>query len=269
MKRKKVEGGRATIVLGGGVGPLAGILLHQSVIRHTPNVRTDPDHIDVWHVSTASRLPDRTAFLLGEEILNPAEEMARNICAVTEVLVGRGESCVVAIPCATFHAPPIFSVFERIVRQRMGFFHVVHLVGQTISHLAQLPMFPRKIGVLSTKGSWQLGVWRDPLFAAGFEVVELDSTEIDELHAAIYDPSYGLKATHAPTRRAEQVVLSSSRCLLERGAQALILGCTELPFVVGAVRDEFGSTLVVCDPIEVQAKALVSAALFPSTLRSE
>lgn len=268
MKRLPEERNRSAIIIGGGVGPMAGILLHQSIIRNTPEVGADSDHIDIWHISASSRLNDRTAFLLGQEIKNPAEEMASNICVVAGSLAERGQSWVLAIPCATFHAPPIFSVLEGILTQRMGRYKVIHLVEQTIAHLALLPASPKKIGVLSTKGSWRLGVWRNPLTAAGFEVVELDSAGADELHSAIYDPAYGLKATHAPTRRAEQIVLSSGRKLLDLGAQALVLGCTELPFVVGAVRDKFGGTLVVCDPIEIQAKRLVAASLAGSSLSS-
>ena len=99
------------------------------------------------------------------------------------------------------------------------------------------------------------------------QVVELDEEQIGPLHSAIYDPDYGLKAATPPTRRAEQSVLLAGRQLLERGAEALVLGCTELPFVANSVMTSFGGSVVVCDPVEVLARRIV-ADVSPFAMRS-
>lgn len=251
---------RPAIILGGGVGPLAGVLLHQAIIRNTSDTRSDADHIDVWHIAAVRGLPDRTAYLLGHESKNPAEQMAANVSALGRILAEQHRDWLVAVPCATFHSPQIFDVFLREVKCREGYGGVVHLVQETIHHLLSLPGKPEKIGVLSTKGSRRAGVWREPLKAVGLEAVELDLPSAEELHAAIYDPEYGLKATHAPTQRAEEAVLTASSRLLDRGAQVLVLGCTELPFVGTSIVESYGDTVVVCDPLDILSRQLVLAA---------
>lgn len=261
------EESQPAIILGGGVGPMAGVMLHQAIIRNTPHTRDDSDHIDVWHISTVKNLPDRTAYLVGREQRNPAEQMATNVTSIGRLLAAESRSWLVGVPCATFHAPRIFDMFAEKVLTAPGCRGIVNLVEQTIIHLMSVPARPVRVGVLSTLGSYREGVWRKPLAGAGFEVVDLAEEEALALHAAIYDPTYGLKAVQPSTRRAEQAVLHASVQLVERGAQAIVLGCTELPFVGGAVAGRFGSTLVICDPLDIQSRTLVALASRPSMRR--
>lgn len=247
------------MIIGGGVGPMAGVLLHQAIIRNTPNVQRDSDHIDVWHVSAVAGMPDRTAFLVGEEFQNPAKQMAANVKAVGEILTGRGQAWRVAIPCATFHSPQIFDVFQKELESAEGYLGTAHLVQETIKHLRGLPGAPQRVGVLSTEGAYRAGVWRDALLATGLDVVELEPDGVSSVHAAIYDLCYGLKAVYPPTRRAEAAVLDGVRVLLDDGAQAIVLGCTELPFLGDALVSKYGGTLVVCNPIEIQARSMTLA----------
>lgn len=247
---------RPAVIIGGGVGPMAGVSLHQAIIRNTSNVSSDSDHIDVWHISAVQGLPDRTGFLTGNERRNPAELMAENIMSVGAVLNDRGQRWLVAVPCATFHSPRIFDAFQRLIEGAEGYLGTSHIVGETIRHLRSLPAEPRRIGVLSTMGSYRAGVWRDPLAMAGLEVVELGLQDAQALHNAIYDRKYGLKAIHPPTRRAEAAILEAAGLLLKAGAQVIVLGCTELPFVTASLSNRYGGTVVLCDPVEVQARKL-------------
>lgn len=236
---------------------MAGVLLHQAIIRNTPRVQRDSDHIDVWHVSAVSGLPDRTGFLVGDEISNPAEKMVANVREVSEILERRGQKWWAAVPCATFHSPRIFDLFQNRLALESGYCGVTHIVNVTISHLLTLTERVRKVGVLSTLGSYRFGVWRDPILAAGLELVELPPESANALHSAIYDPRYGLKAIHPPASRAEKAVLESAEVLIKQGAQAIVLGCTELPFVAELLRIKYGCSVLMCDPIEIQAKAVV------------
>lgn len=251
---------RPAIIIGGGVGPMAGVSLHQAIIRNTCGVSRDSDHIDVWHIAAVGGLPDRTGYLLGLNEDNPARKMAGNVCAVGGILASQRREWVVGVPCATFHSPRILDVFQQEIQLAEGCLGLVNMIDQCIDHLCKLSVRPERIGVLSTKGSYETGVWRDPLAASGFEAIDLPAAEAELLHAAIYDPNYGLKAVTPPTRRAEQAVLRAGRVLLSQGAQALVLGCTELPFVSHAVANEFGAAVVICDPVDIQAKRLVSIA---------
>ena len=57
---------RAKIIHGiiGGVGPMAGVKLHEKIIEFTPTDGTDQSHLCVHHISQSQYIPDRTRFLL-------------------------------------------------------------------------------------------------------------------------------------------------------------------------------------------------------------
>ena len=63
----------AAVGIGGGVGPMAGCMLHQLIIENTLS-RGDQDHLDVFHVSRSSAVNDRTAFLEGTICDNPGRD---------------------------------------------------------------------------------------------------------------------------------------------------------------------------------------------------
>ena len=54
------------LVVLGGMGPRAGIELHQRILQNTVTDGTDQAHLDVLHVAMPSRVHDRTAFLADE-----------------------------------------------------------------------------------------------------------------------------------------------------------------------------------------------------------
>jgi aspartate racemase len=64
------------IVIGGGVGPMAGVELHKKIINSTKTSGTDQDHLDIVHLSFPSLVNDRTKFLLKGDDVNPGERMA-------------------------------------------------------------------------------------------------------------------------------------------------------------------------------------------------
>jgi len=66
------------IIIGGGVGPLAGVELHNKIIEYTLTDGTDQSHLKVYHLSCPSFIPDRTEFLLGNINTNPAQGNAPN-----------------------------------------------------------------------------------------------------------------------------------------------------------------------------------------------
>ena len=53
-----------------GVGPIAGVKLHEKIIQFTPTNGTDQSHFCVHHVSQSQYIPDRTKFLLSEQKTN-------------------------------------------------------------------------------------------------------------------------------------------------------------------------------------------------------
>ena len=54
----------------GGVGPMAGVKLHEKIIQFTPTNGTDQSHLCVHHISQSQYIPDRTTFLLSNMTLS-------------------------------------------------------------------------------------------------------------------------------------------------------------------------------------------------------
>ena len=108
------------------------------------------------------------------------------------------------------------------------------------------------VGLLGTRFTMEMGFYRDRLSARGLTsfIPEVDRTN---LNGIIYEElCKGI--VREPSR---QVYLRAIELLAARGAQAVILGCTE----IGMLIDDSISPLPVYDTTELHAKALVSAAI--------
>ncbi len=236
----------------GGVGPFAGLDLQKKLLAQTV-AQTDQGYLTVASLSQPSTIPDRTAYLLGETELNPARPILEQLLLLEKI----GAS-VAGVPCNTAHAPPIMDVIEQGLiasGSRLRLLHMIHEVG----HLLQRH-YPsvHTVGVLSTTGTSKSRVYPQVLEPFGFEVVDLDEQLLTEtLHSAIYDKQYGIKACGWATDKARDAILLAAGYLRDRGAQAIILGCTELPLALEG-KEAFGLPLV--DSTLALARALIRAA---------
>jgi aspartate racemase len=110
----------------------------------------------------------------------------------------------------------------------------------------------RRVGLLGTRFTMEMSFYKDRLKACGLDVLVPDE-EGPALNAIIYDElCHGI--VHDVSR---QIFVKSIQRLAERGAQAVILGCTE----IGMLIDETSIPLPVFDTTDLHAKALVAAAL--------
>lgn len=251
------------IVLGGGVGPMAGLALHQAIIQQTPTDGRDQSHLSVLHISVPRQVPDRTEFLLGMVEENPGVPMARLVAAAVRQVPPEGLPALVGVPCNTFHAPEIVAAFsDELHRQLPHPLHeqleFVHMVNATVAHVAHVAHAadarPRKVGVLSTTGTRSVGLYERALAAAGLDILQVPEEEQRHLHEAIYNLQWGLKAVSPPDPRAVRCVEHYAAMLTDARADALILACTELPLAL--TTRQFRGVPVI-DPVQVLATQLV------------
>ncbi|MGH2567114.1 MAG: aspartate/glutamate racemase family protein, partial [Bacteroidota bacterium] len=86
----------------------------------------------------------------------------------------------------------------------------------------------------------------------------------DKVHPAVYDRRYGIKALSNPvTERARKSLLAAIRWLRKEGAEAVILGCTEIPL---AIPEKKIDGVVLIDPTLILARSLIKA-VSPAKLR--
>lgn len=243
----------------GGMGPHAGLDLVQKIIDQTA-ASTDHDHVPVALLSYPAHIPDRGDFLFGRTAVNPADAMA----AIAVQLEALGAT-VAGIPCNTAHAPPIFDALQAALAEGGHRLRLLHMLDETARFLREHYPGLRRVGVLSTLGSYRFEIHTRMLADGGFEAVLPDPSVREHIvHRTIYDPGYGLKAQSNPVSPiARQCVLDAIDHLRGKGAEAVVLGCTELPL---AVPEAEVCGVPLLDPALVLARALIQAT-YPDRLK--
>ena len=110
----------------------------------------------------------------------------------------------------------------------------------------------KRVGLLGTRFTMEMGFYRERLEARGLQVLvpEVDRTN---LNGIIYD-ELCLGIIRDESR---QIYVDAIRLLQARGAEAVILGCTEICMLI----DDDSSPIPTYDTTDLHAKALVAAAL--------
>lgn len=240
------------IIIGGGVGPMAGVKLQEYVIQNTDNGGVDQGHLDVIHMCMPSKISDRTKYLLNQAQTNPGQQMAEIINPIIDAY--QSDKLLIGVPCNTFHAPPIFDSFIENLNPHPDLV-VINMIDATIEFIQQSLPTLEKIGLMSTTGTRELNIYTDKINNLGIELVQVSKETQVELHDTIYNPDFGIKSHSAPvTKIARERFLSYSQYLISHSANAIILGCTEIPL---ALPETNIGNVVLVDPMQALAKKLV------------
>lgn len=232
-----------------GAGPLAGLDVAQKIIGETLAQR-DQDHLPVVLLSLPEEIPDRTEFLLGRITENPGPAIGK-IFLRLEMAGAK----VAAIACNTAHAEPIFKEINALVVAAGSQLQVLNIIEESVSEIHKQFDHGATLAVLSTRGTHDQKLYRSPLEAAGFTVLEPDEEGVNRVHQAIYDPQYGIKASaDFFNGRGVQDLVKEIDILIERGAEAILLGCTELPL---AVTDRSYKRIPIIDPNLILARRFI------------
>jgi aspartate racemase len=236
----------------GGAGPFAGLDLQAKILTHTI-ASQDQDYLTVINLSHPSQLPDRTAYLLGETAVNPAQAIFQQLQTLE-----RAGANVAAIPCNTAHAPAIFDTVLAQLSAAGSHLKFLHMIQETASYLRQHHPHIRHIGVLSTTGTYRARTYPQLLEPIGFEVLVPDEiVQETAVHPAIYHPQHGIKIHGKATPQAQKWLQQGINSLRQQNAEAIILGCTELPLAVNAAHLD---SMIIIDPTVILARALIREA---------
>jgi aspartate racemase len=116
------------------------------------------------------------------------------------------------------------------------------------------------IGLLATSGTVTSRVYHAAFEARGMGLIVPDEFHQQKVMSAIYGP-LGVKAGHVDGM-CKMELLQAVAHLAERGAQVIILGCTELPLVLSQT-EAFavaGATVAILDPTDILARKCASLA---------
>lgn len=223
----------------GGVGPQATAYFLDMVVRLTAADR-DQDHLDMVVLNHAS-IPDRTAFILGESDEDPGPVMAED----ARRLAAFGVDFLV-LPCNTAHH------FTREIEDAVDV-PLVNIVAETVAEVRRRVADLTAVGLLATSGTVRAGVYQRAIEEAGARTVLPDAQGQASLMRIIYDQ---VKAGRPVDVEEFRALVAGLRA---QGAQAVVLGCTELS-VVAADFDLLAQDAGLVDSLDVLARRTIERA---------
>lgn len=203
-----------TIGVLGGMGPWATLDFFEKILRLTP-AKTDQEHLRVI-IDNNPKIPDRSPAIVGT-----GEDPTPALVAGARTLQQAGADLIV-IPCNTAHY-----FYERI--QNAVSIPVLHIMEEVAATVREEVPSARVLGILATAAAVSSGLYDRACARKGIEVVNPDPAGQQVVNRAIYAVKGGQMGPEI-TAGLRKIVDG----LVRRGAQALVLGCTELPFVLKA-----------------------------------
>jgi aspartate racemase len=234
----------------GGVGPQAGLDFLQKIFANT-KAKKDQDYLNCILISCPSIIPDRTGFLLdsAKEKENPAFGMFESARRLYIAGVR-----IAAVACNTAHADKIFSPFCSMVKESMPDMKVVNMLEICAAYAKESQI--SRLGLLATIGTHMSRVYHEYFREEdGFLLIEPDSAGQSNIHEAIYSEDFGIKAqSQKISSEAIERINHEILALAEKGAEAIILGCTELPLAAQGLN----YPVPLIDPGLVTARKLIA-----------
>jgi len=235
----------------GGVGPYAGLDFVKKIFANT-RASKDQEHLDCILVSCPSIIPDRTEYLLqgeGKEIENPASGMFESAKRLRKA----GANYAV-VACNTAHSNQIFIPFSCMVKDYLPGLNIVNMLETCCAYVKETLPSVKRLGLLATRGTYKSRVYHEYFREdEGFKLIEPEARGQDRIHEAIYSQMYGIKANSQIKPQARDWISYEIYRLIDRGAEAVILGCTELPLAIQA--EHF--SIPVIDPGFLTARRLI------------
>ncbi len=220
----------------GGMGPEATILLMSRIVRRTA-VSGDEDHVPML-VDNNPQIPSRIAAIIegtGEDPAPVLQAMARGLEA--------GGAEALAMPCNTAHH--YAAAITGAVR-----IPLLDMIELTAERLAAMPGAPRRIGLLASPAVRMARVFDDAFARRGLTILHpRDEAELLRAIRAIKRSGAGDEP--------RAILAAAAAELVERGADALVVGCSEFSLVADAA----GSDRPVLDTIDVLADAAIAFSL--------
>ncbi len=218
----------------GGMGPLAGVYLQQLIVEATPAGR-DQDHLEVV-CFTNPHVPERMRSLAEDG----GRRYAEAVRASADLVARAGATCI-AIPCNTAHA--------RLSEIQAGIeVPILDMIALGVEALVAAHGTGRRVGLLATIGTLSEQVYQG---RAGERVAEWVLPEPPD-QQRVADAILAVKLNRVA--EAPPIVLPVVERLRGRGAEVVIVGCTELSLCCDRL-EAAGVPLV--DPLRALAARLV------------
>lgn len=193
----------------GGLGPMA-TAHFMALVTEMTDVHTDQDHLEMI-IHSAPSIPDRTQYILDNTNPNPLPRML----TIGQQLAGQGAG-IIAVPCVTAHY--FWNVLDAGICVP-----VINGVRETVCALKEQGI--RRVGIMATDGTVRSGIFSRELEDQGLTPIVPSPDGQCKVMGLIFD---NIKAG-IPAQMENFFAVRDE--LQAAGAQAIILGCTELSLI--------------------------------------
>lgn len=215
----------------GGMGPEATIDLFYKIIKFTP-VEKDQDHLRII-IDNNPKIPDRTAAILGkgEDPLPALQETAQNL--------EKAGADFIVIPCNTAH------YFLSSIQESVNI-PVLNMIEETAKETKKRIPQIKKVGLLASIGVYKSEIYHQHFKKFNIELISPQEKDKEEIMKVIYT----IKAGDL-SKRVKKNILKITQKLIDKGAEVIIAGCTEIPLIL----KEGDVSVPLIDPTQILAKA--------------
>jgi aspartate racemase len=216
----------------GGMGPAASAEYITRLIAQT-SASCDQEHIPfvLWN---EPRIPDRSTSLCNGDD-KPLPYLLQGI----QVLKAVGCNLIV-IPCNTAHF-----WYDELIKLRVP---IVHIVDSVAYSLCDADVNSGTIGIIGTQATVDLGLYQNRL--SDWDCIVPSKEEMDN----IVQPAIDLVKA-GDMIKSHTMLMSVVDSLIARGANAVVLGCTEIPL---AIRENNQNGIPLINSIDSLVKVAIA-----------
>lgn len=223
---------KKTIGIIGGMGPAATVDLFHKIVANT-DAKSDSDHIHIL-IDNYPQVPDRTC-----AIKQRTNEPVKYILEAASRLEAAGADFLI-IPCNTSHY-----FYEEICAAVS--IPIVNMIEETARWICEKGY--KTIGLFATDGVLFSGIYEIYFAKYGIQLVLPDSKGQEKVMHLIYNEIKAGKVPNSNELNDEMVRMKAC------GAEAFVLGCTELPIAFQNRNDE-----IFIDATEILARVAIEKA---------
>jgi aspartate racemase len=227
---------KKTIGILGGMGPEATAYFYELIIKKT-KVEKDQDHIPtiIW---SNPRIPPRTDAIL-EQGPSPVPLLVEGVRRLRKA----GADFIV-MPCVSAH----YFYDEVLAREDFPFLNILdEALKWTNKNLPEL----KKAGLISSTGTLRSRLFHEAFKKEGIDVIGPEDQEQEKVKEAIFGRK-GIKAGYTEGEPGK-IIVDTAHTLIDRGAEAIIAGCTEVPLVL----KEEDIPVPLIEPMSAMAEAAI------------
>lgn len=231
---KRYNGPDRVVGIFGGMGPEATANFYAEIVRLTP-AKKDQEHLPAI-IYSLPQVPDRSAC-----IASGSREIVPYLTHAVKKLE-RGGASFIAIPCNTVH-------YYHADMQQAVRIPVLNMISEAADAVASGHPKARTVGLLATSGTVRTKLYEDELARRGLRVLlPTDTTQ----QCCVMDAVYSIKSGGSKQAQADLLARAGEE-LIRRGADVLVLGCTEIPLAFDVKR----SRVPVVNATQVLARAAI------------